>query len=61
MSVQHGTSVDEVEAFIEELRAALWRKPELRIGQLIINAVGIQCPQLFYASNEKLTEEVRSF
>lgn len=51
---------DEIDAFASELRAASLRHPHLSIGELLVTAIGISCPQLSLAANEKLIEEVRS-
>lgn len=50
----------KLDEFMAVLRASAERHPHERIGQLLINALGVHCPQVFYVEDEKLIEEVRS-
>lgn len=52
--------VDSIGQLAHEIRLALARNPHMTIGQVIVNALGISCPPLSIASNDKLIEEVRS-
>lgn len=61
------TDEEELESFIEALRRVKERNPSFRIGQAIVNAVNVDCADLFYMSDldvvkrtEKLAEGIYS-
>jgi uncharacterized protein YihD (DUF1040 family) len=47
-----------IDIVLEALRTAWRQEPDLRLGQLLINAVRppSPCPELFYAEDDKLIE-----
>lgn len=48
-----------LEEFITDFRALMKKHPYFRLGQGIVNAAGVQCPDLFHMPDDKLTERVR--
>lgn len=48
-------------ATIELILASWLARPELRLGQLLVNTVDVVCPELFYAEDDALARSVVEF
>ena len=54
---------ERIDAVLSELRAIWKRDPDLRLGQLIVNAVrpSEPCPAIFYVEDEELVAGLQHF
>lgn len=61
------TTREEKRAVVEELYAAWCAVPALRLGQLVVNALGKDAPErelignIFYCEDTKLAEKLKEF
>lgn len=45
---------------LEMLILASEENPDLRLGQLLVNVVGVTCPEIFYISDQRLCSRLRT-
>lgn len=52
-----------IEPVLDAIRRVWEQSPDLRLGQLLVNAVNPPepCPELFYIEDEKLVRKVEEF
>lgn len=46
---------------IVALLASYWRRnPDLRLGQIVVNALGVNSPEVFYAEDDEVERGIRA-
>jgi hypothetical protein len=50
-----------IDGMLEIIRELWKRNPDLRLGQLLLNAASVHCPALFYLEDEELSSRIVAF
>ena len=57
------SNLDDANHLLESIANVQAKYPELRLGQLLINAINLQqpCPELFHVEDNVLAEKLKQF